>query len=70
MSQFERNGFSAMATEWQQYDLYHGKRVRLQIGERQIEGFQRGVDASGALLLETAQGVQTYHGGEVSLRPA
>jgi BirA family biotin operon repressor/biotin-[acetyl-CoA-carboxylase] ligase len=44
--------------------------VILQMGARQIEGIHRGVEPSGALLLETAEGIRAYHGGEVSLRPA
>jgi len=70
LSQFEERGFTAMISEWRQYDLYDGKRVFLQLGARQIEGIHRGVEPSGALLLETAEGMRAYHGGEVSLRPA
>lgn len=70
LSQFEEQGFNAMISEWRQYDLYDGKRVFLQLGTRQIEGIHRGVESSGALLLETAEGVRAFHGGEVSLRPA
>lgn len=70
LSQFEERGLSALIPEWRQYDLYDGKRVLLQMGARQVEGIHRGVEASGALLLETADGVRAYHGGEVSLRPA
>jgi BirA family biotin operon repressor/biotin-[acetyl-CoA-carboxylase] ligase len=33
-------------------------------------GVARGVDAQGALLLETAQGLQTISSAEVSVRPA
>lgn len=70
LSRFEERGLAAMLPEWRRHDLYDGKRVFLQMGSRQIEGIHRGVEASGALLLETAEGVHAYHGGEVSLRPA
>ncbi|WP_428622211.1 bifunctional biotin--[acetyl-CoA-carboxylase] ligase/biotin operon repressor BirA [Sedimenticola sp.] len=68
LAQFEQNGLKGMITEWRQYDLFDGKRVVLQMGSRQIEGVHRGVESSGALLLETADGIRAFHGGEVSLR--
>lgn len=70
LSQFEERGLAAMIPEWRQYDLYDGKQVLLQLGSRQIVGVHRGIEPSGALLLETDEGVRAYHGGEVSLRPA
>ena len=35
-----------------------------------LSGMARGIDAQGALLLETAQGVQKISSAEVSVRPA
>jgi BirA family biotin operon repressor/biotin-[acetyl-CoA-carboxylase] ligase len=35
-----------------------------------LAGIARGVDARGALQLETATGLQSVYGGEVSLRAA
>lgn len=70
LSRYEEQGFNVMIPEWRKHDLYDGRKVLLQMGSRQIEGVHRGVEASGALLLETADGVRAYHGGEVSLRPA
>jgi len=70
LSGFEADGLAPLVKEWRRYDLYYGEPVRLQMGGRQVEGIHRGIDSSGALLLETSDGIQVHHGGEVSLRPA
>jgi BirA family biotin operon repressor/biotin-[acetyl-CoA-carboxylase] ligase len=43
--------------------------VRLQLGERQIDGDYAGIEPDGALRLDTAAGPLRFHSGEVSLRP-
>lgn len=66
---FEREGLVAFKTRWQQADLFHGKEIRLLMGENHVDGICRGIDEQGAVLLETADGIQAYIGGEISLRP-
>ena len=39
-------------------------------GEQEIRGVARGIDEQGGLVLETESGLQTYVGGEISLRAA
>lgn len=66
---FEQGGFAGLAEEWACLDLTVGRRVRLHLPNAAVTGVVRGVDASGALLLESADGrVNTYLGGEISLR--
>ncbi|MDH1628267.1 bifunctional biotin--[acetyl-CoA-carboxylase] ligase/biotin operon repressor BirA [Shewanella xiamenensis] len=65
---FEREGLASFKTRWQQADLFHGKEVRLLMGENHVDGICRGIDEQGAVLLETADGIQAYIGGEISLR--
>lgn len=65
---FERDGLAVWVDEWKRLDLYHGKSVSLLMGKRTIEGIHKGIDSSGALLLEHEGQLQAYHGGEVSLR--
>lgn len=65
---FEREGLAAFKTRWQQADLFHGKEIRLLMGENHVDGICRGIDEQGAVLLETADGIQAYIGGEISLR--
>ncbi len=69
LQQFEHSGFAPLADEWTHYHAYHNKSVRLLLGGGQeTQGWVRGVNDQGALLLETAEGIKPYHGGEVSLR--
>ncbi len=69
--QFADKGLMAFRDEWQRRHLYHGRRVRLLAGEREIVGAVEGIDAHGALLLRDARGnTRAYHSGEISLRQA
>lgn len=69
--QFADQGLAAFRDEWQRRHLYHGRRVRLLAGEREIIGTVEGIDAHGALLLRDARGnTKAYHSGEISLRAA
>ncbi len=65
---FEADGFSTYVERFNQRDCYRHQRVQIS-GAQPLVGVCRGVDSQGALLLETAEGVQTLFGGEVSLRP-
>ncbi|MCU8045788.1 MULTISPECIES: bifunctional biotin--[acetyl-CoA-carboxylase] ligase/biotin operon repressor BirA [unclassified Shewanella] len=65
---FEREGLAAFKTRWQAADLFYGREIRLLMGEKSVAGICRGVDEQGAVLLETADGVQAFIGGEISLR--
>ena len=71
LAAFEQGGFAPWRDAWQALDAFAGKPVVLHSGERQLAGTARGVDARGALQLETAAGgVQAVFGGEISLREA
>lgn len=67
---FQENGFSEeLAVAWQHFDVVAGRRVTLKLPKNVIPGIARGVDSSGALLLETVDGQWVpYLGGEISLR--
>jgi BirA family biotin operon repressor/biotin-[acetyl-CoA-carboxylase] ligase len=66
---FEDNGLEPFISEWRALDVYANQAVKLIIGKQTITGISRGIDANGAMLLETEQGTRAYHGGEVSVRP-
>jgi BirA family biotin operon repressor/biotin-[acetyl-CoA-carboxylase] ligase len=67
---FAIDGFSSVAAEWSRFDATRDARVRILNGENVLEGIARGVDASGALLIDADDGRHRIHAGEVSLRRA
>lgn len=70
LTDYERSGFTQFAPLWQQYDKFDNKPVRLLLGERKVEGICRGVDDTGALLVEVDGSVKRFFGGEISVRSA
>ena len=66
---FEQKGFAALRDEWQRNHVHQGRSVRLTLPDGQrANGVARGVAIDGALMVETARGVQPFHSGEVSVR--
>ena len=65
---FGREGFGPFMNDWNGVHAYQGAMVEL-TGARSVFGRVVGVDAEGALCLQTDHGHQRFHGGEVSLRP-
>lgn len=66
---FEQGGFTGLTADWARFDQVKGRQVSLHLPNATLTGVARGVDATGALLLETANGeVKPYIGGEISLR--
>ena len=67
MRAFELHGFGPLAERFAQRDALMGQTVTLSDGR---VGTALGVDAQGALLVQTAQGLQAVHSAEVSVRPS
>lgn len=65
---FEQQGFAAFKARWCELDAYKDQSVRLELGEQKVFGKAKGVTKSGALQIETVNGLQTFNGGEISLR--
>ncbi len=66
---FERSGFAAFASAWNVLDAYAGRSVNiLDQGNILQSGISAGVDETGRLLLDTAQGRMAIVAGDVSLR--
>ncbi|NGY05497.1 bifunctional biotin--[acetyl-CoA-carboxylase] ligase/biotin operon repressor BirA [Solimonas terrae] len=67
---FDRAGFSGVADNWARFDATRDTEVRILNGEHILVGVARGVDGSGALLVDAGDGRHRIHAGEVSLRRA
>ncbi|HWK53507.1 MAG TPA: bifunctional biotin--[acetyl-CoA-carboxylase] ligase/biotin operon repressor BirA [Hyphomicrobiales bacterium] len=65
---FRERGFAAFLTRWEALDLGYAQPLDVFEGEAVVTGTGQGVDASGALLVATPQGLRRFHGGEISLR--
>ncbi|NQV68484.1 MAG: biotin--[acetyl-CoA-carboxylase] ligase [Pseudohongiella sp.] len=65
IAEYERNGFSSFKESWNEADYYLNRDIVIQNGERRIIGKSLGVDSNGALLMQTATGVESINGGEV-----
>lgn len=68
LQMFQHSGFAPFMKQWQKYDSTFGLEVDISSASGVISGKGMGVNESGALLLQTAEGIKTFHGGEVSLR--
>jgi BirA family biotin operon repressor/biotin-[acetyl-CoA-carboxylase] ligase len=66
--QYERLGFAAFRDAWAALDGLNGRAAQVVVGESAVSGIARGVDADGALLLETKERMQRFVSGEASLR--
>lgn len=63
---FKEKGFAPFVSEYDEYDALSGRQVKL-LGVG-VEGLARGVDATGALVLERSGGRESFSSGEVSVR--
>lgn len=70
LQEFEANGFAPFMQKFNQLHALHEQMCVVIQGEQRIEGRVTGIGDAGQLLMHTADGVQEFHGGEVSLRPA
>lgn len=70
LTQFEQEGLLPFLSRWEKLDNFIHRPVKLIIGDKEIYGTSRGIDAQGALLLEQDGIVKPWVGGEISLRSA
>ena len=68
LTEFERHDFGHFAAEWNGCDAFKDLAVDLIMGDDIKQGIARGIDTSGALLLEIDGIVSRHLGGELSLR--
>jgi BirA family biotin operon repressor/biotin-[acetyl-CoA-carboxylase] ligase len=71
LERFGREGFAPFAQDWSAFDSLRDAEVTVLRHDATFEGIARGVDADGALRVETQPGrFETLHAGDVSLRRA
>ena len=68
--EFEQEGLRPFIDEWRHADALRGRPVSVQAGDAKDGGLARGIDLSGALLVETPGGLKKFFSGEVTVRPA
>jgi BirA family transcriptional regulator, biotin operon repressor / biotin---[acetyl-CoA-carboxylase] ligase len=71
LARFGRDGFAPFRDEWVRHHAWQGRRVALSVaGRRVAEGEALGIAEDGSLMLRSPRGVERFHSGELSLRPA
>jgi len=66
----EASGFAAVRSVWERYSALTGRRVTVVDGNARISGVVRGIDADGALMLDTDAGPAKILTGDVSVEGA
>jgi len=67
---FAQSGMEPFLEEWRRLDVTSGRPVDMHLASEVVPGTARGIDAAGALLVDTATGRRRFASGEVSLRVA
>jgi len=67
---FEQEGLKPFIDQWRNADALRGRPLDVSVGNEVVRGLGRGIDLSGALLVETRDGLQKFLSGEVTVRPA
>ncbi|HDM8167106.1 TPA: bifunctional biotin--[acetyl-CoA-carboxylase] ligase/biotin operon repressor BirA [Vibrio harveyi] len=68
LEEYEMTGLGGFVERWNRLDNFIGRPVKLLMGPREIHGVVKGIDQQGGVVLETTNGLETYVGGEISLR--
>jgi BirA family transcriptional regulator, biotin operon repressor / biotin---[acetyl-CoA-carboxylase] ligase len=58
-----------LPARWEELDTLRGRRVRVDLGPRIVPGVCQGIDAEGALCLDTSEGPLRLFGGQVLRDP-
>lgn len=67
---FEFSGLEPFIEDWKGLDYFRNQAIKLIVGQNELTGICRGIDETGALLLESNGHVKAFYGGEISVRPA
>ena len=67
--QFEQEGLRPFVEEWRHADALRGRPIAVHAADEGARGLARGIDLSGALLVETPHGLRKFLSGDVTVRP-
>jgi BirA family biotin operon repressor/biotin-[acetyl-CoA-carboxylase] ligase len=70
LTQFEREGFAAFADEYAMHDALRGTPLHVSGAMGELDGIGAGVDARGALQLQTSSGLRGIDSADVTVRRA
>ncbi|MFV0575768.1 MAG: bifunctional biotin--[acetyl-CoA-carboxylase] ligase/biotin operon repressor BirA [Vibrio sp.] len=70
LEQYEVQGMERYVERWNALDNFKNKPIKLIMGNREVHGIGKGINDQGGVLIETDKGIETYIGGEISLRKA
>ncbi|PPC83578.1 MAG: bifunctional biotin--[acetyl-CoA-carboxylase] synthetase/biotin operon repressor [Methylotenera sp.] len=66
---FEKSGLDALREEWTDHHAYHHQPVRMLMPDgSEVAGIVQAISDNGTLIVETANGLQKFMSGEISLR--
>ncbi|MFT5448430.1 MAG: BirA family biotin operon repressor/biotin-[acetyl-CoA-carboxylase] ligase [Gammaproteobacteria bacterium] len=68
MPLFEQQGLAPFRARFLQRDVNYDRPVRIEQGAHVSTGLARGIDETGALMVETSHGLTRIYSGDVSLR--
>ena len=68
LAHFEHEGFAPFVSAFNDLHRFHGQTCSIIQGDTTITGVVTGIGEQGELILQTKNGEQRFHGGEVSLR--
>ena len=66
--QYWEEGFESFVAAWSERDVFAGQFLHVDGLNEEVEGWNRGIDGSGALQLETNRGLRKIIGGDVTIR--
>lgn len=70
LDQFERDGFASFVDEYADHDALRGVPLRVSGATGELDGIGAGIDARGALQLQTASGLRGIDSADVTVRRA
>ena len=65
---FDESSVSELVEQFNHHDAFHNQRIRVTTSSQSIDGVSKGINHSGQLELETAQGRQWFSAADISLR--